>query len=313
MNVQSLDRLMRELAEQQQGVVGREQLREKGVCRQAVAARLRSPDWAEVTARVLRLVGMPRTDGQQAMAALLDAGDGSVLSHRSAAAAWGIPGFDMAELEVSRQRTGANRGSDLARLHHPCHLPPHHCTTRNGLPVTTLVRTVFDLAGSEKPGRAERVLHAALRAGLRWTTIEQHLYELARSGRPGIELMRELVATHGGRSALGSGLEVRFLRILLHAGLPEPRRQVDLGGHAPVGRVDFLYDDVRLVIEVNGTWSHSTSADVNRDQDRTARLVAAGYVVLPVSEHLLLGAPDEVVRLVRSARRRAATARSTLS
>jgi len=88
---------------------------------------------------------------------------------------------------------------------------------------------------------------------------------------------------------------------------------VDLGRHSWVGRVDFLYDDVRLVIEVNGAWTHSTSMDVGRDQYRTARLVAAGYTVLPVSEHLVLDAPEEVVRLVRSARRRAANAAPAFS
>jgi len=137
MNVQVLDRLMRNLAEQQQGVVGREQLRERGVCRQAVAARLRSPDWTAVTPRVLRLAGMPANDKQRAMSAVLDSGAGAVLSHRSAAAAWGLPGFNLAELELSRQRTGANRGTTLARLHHPCHLPPHHYTIHRGLPLRT--------------------------------------------------------------------------------------------------------------------------------------------------------------------------------
>ncbi len=313
MKAQALDRLMRELAEQQHGVVSREQLRDRGVCRQAVAARLRSPDWTAVTPRVLRVVGMPEDGEQRAMSAILDSGSGAVLSHRPAAALWGLPGFDMAELQVSRRRAGANRGTTLARLHHPCHLPAHHCTVRSGLPVTSLVRTVFDLAGSEYPGRAERALHAALRAGLRWSTIEAHMGELARRGRPGIQVMRALLTRHGGKPALGSGLEARFLRILLDAALPQPRRQVDLGGLAWVGRVDFLYDDLRLVMEVNGAWSHSTSMDAERDQHRTAQLVAAGYTVLPVPEYLVLSAPEEVVRLVRAARRRAANACSTFS
>lgn len=186
---------------------------------------------------------MPKDDEQRAMSAVLDSGDGAVLSHRSAAATWGLPGFDMTELEVSRPRTGANRATGLAQLHHPCDLPAHHCTTRDGLPVTTLARTVFDLTGTEHPGRAERALHAALRAGLRWTTIENYLNELARRGRPGIELMRELLAAHAGRPAMGSGLEARFLRLLLNAGLPQPRRQVDLGTDDWAGRVDFLYND----------------------------------------------------------------------
>ncbi len=116
----------------------------------------------------------------------------------------------------------------------------------------------------------------------------------------------DLGALHGDRSALGSGLEARFLRVLREAGLPEPRRQVDLGAECWLGRVDFLYDDVRLVVEVNGTWAHTTSMDVERDQHRTARLVAAGYSVLPLPQQLIRDGPEEVVRLVREARRRAA-------
>ncbi|HSH59455.1 MAG TPA: hypothetical protein VK988_07400 [Acidimicrobiales bacterium] len=172
--------------------------------------------------------------------------------------------------------------------------------------MTSLVRTVFDLAGAVHPARAERALHAALRAGLSWTALQTHLLAEARQGRDGISLMRQLVAGHQGKVALGSGLEVRFLRLLTDAGLPEPRRQVDVGAEGWVGRVDFLYEDVGLVLEVNGAWTHTTEPDLSRDQHRMARLVAAGYTVLPVPEHLIRGAPQEVVRLVRRARSRLA-------
>lgn len=101
-------------------------------------------------------------------------------------------------------------------------------------------------------------------------------------------------------------MEARFLRILKEAGLPEPRRQVDVGDYRWVGRVDFLYEDLNIVLEVNGAWHHSGTLEVQRDHHRTAKLVAAGYVVLPVPEHLIMTAPREVGRLVREARRRAA-------
>jgi very-short-patch-repair endonuclease len=249
---------------------------------------------------------MPETQEQRAMAAVLDAGPGAVVSHQSAAALWGLAGFNLEKLEVSRPREGGNRPTTLAELHHPRSLPLHHCTRRHQLPVTTLVRTVFDLAGSEYPARAEGALHSALRAGLRWATVREHLDEVAGKGRPGIRLMRELLAAHGDRPVLGSGLEARFLRVLRDVGLPEPRRQVDVGADSWIGRVDFLYEDVRLVIEVNGGWAHTSSMDVERDHHRTARLVAAGYTVLPVPEQLIRERPAEVGRLVREARRRAA-------
>jgi very-short-patch-repair endonuclease len=306
MDEQAMDGLMRRLAERQHGLVGRDQLRGRGISRHSVCCRLRSPDWMPVTSRVLRLVGMPESDEQRAVAAVLDAGEGSVLSHRSAAALWGLPGFDLRDLEVSRPRTGANRTTTLAKLHHPRFLPAHHCTEARGIPVTTLVRTIFDLAGSEHPGRAERAFHAALKRGLSWPTIEGHLSEVAERGRVGIALMRELVEDNREKPALDSGLEARFLSILRRAGLPEPRRQVDVGDAQWVGRVDFLYEELHLVLEVNGAWHHSGALEVQRDQHRTARLVAAGFTVLPIPEHLILSAPYEVVRLVREARGRAA-------
>ena len=223
-----------------------------------------------------------------------------------AAAVWGLPGFDLKELEVSRPRQGPNRSSTVAKVHHPRYLPPHHCGVRSCIPVTTLVRTVFDLAGTEHPARAEGALHSAVRAGMGWATLTKHLQEVASKGRPGIELMRELIAAHSDQPVLGSGLEARFVRIIKRADLPEPRRQVDVGAERWIGRVDFLYDDVRLVIEVNGSWAHTTSIDVERDQRRMAGLVSAGYAVLPLPEHLIRERPEEVVRLVREARRRAA-------
>ncbi len=170
-----------------------------------------------------------------------------MLSHQSAAALWGLPGFDLKELEVSRPREGPNRPTTVAKVHHPRYLPPHHCTVRCCIPVTTLVRTVFDLAATEHPARAERAIHSALRDGMRWAGAREHLQEVASKGRPGIELMRELIAAHSDQPALGSALEARFLRMIKGAGLPEPRRQVDVGAERWIGRVDFLYDDVRLV------------------------------------------------------------------
>ncbi len=303
-DARSVDHLMRVLAEQQHGLVSRDQLRPRGVNRQCVEKRLRSPDWAAISRRVLRLVGVPGTDEQRAMAAVLDAGEQAVLSHHSAAALWGLPGFRLRPLHASRSRSATKRPTALATVHHPVFLPPHHLASRRGIPVTTLVRTVFDVAGAVHPGLAEQAFHAALRLGLSWAAVEGHLGELGERGRDGISVMRQLVADHRGKAALESGLEGRFLAALRSAGLPEPRRQVDVGDRTWIARVDFLYDDVRLVLEVNGNWSHTAEPDVRRDQHRTARLVAAGYTVLPVPEHLVREAPGEAVRLVGQARRR---------
>lgn len=95
MDGRELDRRMRTWAAEQHALVGRDQLRSCGASRQAVANRLRSPDWEALTTRVMRLIGAPVTGEQRAMAAVLDAGDGAVISHAAAAALWGLPGFDL--------------------------------------------------------------------------------------------------------------------------------------------------------------------------------------------------------------------------
>lgn len=300
MDERTLDRLMRTIAERQHSLVAREQLRPLGASRPAVARRLRSPDWERVTDRVLRLVGSRRTDEQRAMAAVLDAGPGSVLSHAAAAALWDLPGFDLGVLHVSRSRTRSNRKSTASALHHPLVLPPSHCTTRLHVPVTTLARTVVDLAATEHEKRVERAANAAVRMGLTWSAIAQADGELP-GRRPGSGVVRRLLALHGGRPPLGSGLEATVLRLLAGAGLPEPRRQVDLGGAAWAGRVDFFYEHAGLVIEVDGDWSHSTSLDVLDDRARAAALRAAGFRVLRLPEDLVHRSPAEVVRLVRAA------------
>lgn len=310
MDERTTDGLMRALAGCQHALADWDGLRRFGVSRHAYQRRRRSADWVTVSERVIRLVGAPVTDEQRVLAAVLDAGAGSVASHRSAAALWALPGFDHGPVELSRPRSGRSRLTALATVHHPLVLPDHHRSIRQGVPVTTLARAVCDLAGLERPNRLERALQAALRAGMPWPALEATMADLDRPGRAGVAVLRALVERHRGRPAMGSGLECRFLVILRGAGLPEPRRQVDLGGERWVGRVDWLYDDAALVIEVNGRWAHSTALDVEHDQRRTAGLVAAGYTVLPISEELIMNSPGEVVRLVAAARHRLSRQRS---
>ncbi|HET7489852.1 MAG TPA: DUF559 domain-containing protein [Acidimicrobiales bacterium] len=295
-----LDEKMRELAGRQHAVVGREQLRALGATRQAARRREVSTDWEPVTRRVLRLAGAPVTDRQRAMAAVLDAGAGALLSHASAAALWGLAGFDLGRLEVTRARRGPNRSTSLARLHHPIRLPAHHATERDGIPVTTLARTVADLAATEHVLRVERAAHAAVRMGLTWAALAAVHDELP-AHRPGIRAMRALLAANAGLAPLGSGLEGTVLRLLADAGLPAPRRQVDLGGDDWIGRVDFYFGEARLVLEVDGQWCHAAPPDVLHDGRRTAALEEAGFRVLRVPEAMVRDTPGEVARLVRRA------------
>ncbi len=82
------------------------------------------------------------------MAALLDAGEESVLAFESAAFVYRWPGFALAPIYVSRPPRFASRPTALSEAHHPLYLPKHHLLVVNGVRVTSPTRTLFDLANS---------------------------------------------------------------------------------------------------------------------------------------------------------------------
>jgi hypothetical protein len=148
------------------------------------------------------------------MAAVLDCGEGSVASHRTAAALWGLHGFRLDALDVIRPRTrDAARRCSLATVHEPRLLLLHHCTVLDGIPVTTPARTLFDLAGIAHPGRVERAVDNALsRSPALLPRLHAMLPEMAQRGRTGITLMREILAARpAGYIAPASGLESRVI------------------------------------------------------------------------------------------------------
>ena len=115
--------------------------------------------------------------------------------------------------------------------------------------------------------------------------------------------MRQLVAERNdGQPAPESELEARFLRLLRHAGLPEPVRQLDAGdGDEWVGRADFAYPRSRLLIELDGRRHHTALLDWEHDLGRENRLVVGGWRVLRVTWNEVTQHPDRVTALVRRA------------
>jgi very-short-patch-repair endonuclease len=241
------------------------------------------------------------------MAAVLDAGPGAVASHRTAAALWRLPGFDLSHRDVSRLHGGDHEPSSLSTLHHPRLLPAHHMTVLAGIPVTTPGRTLFDLAAILPPARTERAVDNALAASPALLNVLHRLLpELAQRGRTGIRTMRAILADRpAGYIAPASGLEARVVRLLADAGI-RTRRQVDLGGDDWIGRVDLVVEGARLVIEVDSARFHASRLDRARDTTRDAALRKTGREVVRVTEEEAWHAPGEVIRKVRSALRHAA-------
>lgn len=296
---------MRHLAGQQHSVVSRTQVRRLGADRWSLGRRLNSGEWEAPTPEVLRLVGSRPTFCQRCMIAALHYGGGTVVSGVAAARLWGLPGFSSPEIEVSRHRrraTHQRQGIEVV-LHRPRLLPEHHCTSHQGIPVTTPARTLFDLAGSLHPGRTERALDNALtRKLVALETMRTVTIELLEHGRTGSALMRRLLVARGADYIPpASGLEARFLAVLARAGIEAPECQVDVGGDCWIGRVDHLFRRWHVVAEIDSELHHSSKLDRESDARRDDALRSAGFDVLRFTDEQVWEHPDEVVAEVRAA------------
>ena len=155
-------------------------------------------------------------------------------------------------------------------MHEVLDLEPDHVTVLDGIPVATPTRTVFELAGSVHPQRAERALDSMWARNLTSRPLlDQMLDDWADRGRAGTVLMRELLEARAfGYVPPASNLEARFATLAERFCVGPFRRQVDLGGQAWIGRVDFLHAHCPLVVEVLSELYHAALVDQEADARR---------------------------------------------
>ena len=274
--------MVRELAERQHGVVGRRQLWEIDVDDQVLHHRIETGMLVPFAADVLRLAGAPITDASIAMAGVLDSPGKAYLSHRSAAAWWGLPGYSIDRpVHTVIPWQGTTRRTRLSIVHYHRALPLDHLRELNGVPVTSPALTIFLLAGSQHPARTERALDNAWSMGLvTHQTMHVLLHRLAARGRNGIRIMRKLLADRpADYVAPQTGLEARADRLARDVGVVL-RRQVNSGNDDWIGRVDFMIEDTNKVIEVLSRRYHGSLLDRLSDEKRFTRLNEAGFQVL---------------------------------
>lgn len=298
---------LRKKAATQHALVAWEQARAMGYSRDALRHRIARGEWERVTPRVLGLAAAPKDEHRRVMAAVLDAGHGAVAGRRTAAGLWQVPGFPGdGSIELARERSASGHRTSLGHLYPVRYLPGHLVTQVEGIPVVSLPYLLFQLAGSERPDRVERALATIVtRSPAVLVRLHELLPELAEHGRNGIVFMREWLKRNPvGSRVVASGLEGRFERILRESGQRPLERQVDLGGHEWIGRVDFVDLEFMIVFEVDSLIHHTSELDAALDAERDAELLAAGFrAVVRIAEEWIWYERERAVALVREARR----------
>ncbi|MEO7557118.1 MAG: DUF559 domain-containing protein [Acidimicrobiales bacterium] len=311
----ALDAALASLAAQQHGTFSRRQASDLGFNARSMRNRVAQRRWLQLAYDVLALAGTPPTVERRQWAALLEGGRRAVLSHNTAAALHGLTGFDDDRLHVTRHET-RRHGLTLSRLHLTAWLPEDHLVERQGLAVTSIARTVFDLGGDPAPHvwrhdgllaihdrRMARALDTSLaRLGNTIDAQARVLASLGRRGRPGSAVMRRLMeGLTDSYTPTESALEQLFVEMCAAHGLEQPTRQCVLGMKAIIGRVDFTYLSAHLVIEVDGRAWHESRSDAEADRWRDNQLHAAGYRVLRFRWRDLMDDPERVVHTIRAA------------
>jgi very-short-patch-repair endonuclease len=282
--VETLDQLVNRIAEAHHGVFAAHHLRELEVSRHIRTRRLATGRWDQVHERVYRVVGTPLTWRGQLLAACWAGGVRAVGSHRSAAELWETPGRSVKAVEITCPRWRRAQHDGLI-VHESLALDDVDLTTRDKIPVTTMSRTLFDLAAVVGRTTVDLAVATALRRELTTMSELEAVYErLASRGRAGTTKFRAVLELHrASRTQTESEAEHLILRMLAEHGLPEPVPQYEVRDRDGrlVARVDFAYPELKIAIEYD-SYAHHLGTEAH-DRDGARRNAIVGLEWIPIT------------------------------
>jgi hypothetical protein len=254
-------------------VVSRAQLLTLGFTEEAIDHRVATGRLWRLT-RGIYSVGPPRgTNEQRWTAAVLACGDEAALSHRSAAALWDIGAELPRRTDVSVRRRCTVRRRGLLARSRPS-LAASEFVERDGIPVTSIVQTLVDLATELPDGPLERAVNEADKHDL----IDPEALRVAlddRRGQPGAKRLTALLDKRTFRLS-DQELERLFRPIAAAAGHPVELTKAWVNEL----EVDFYWPSLELVVETDGLRYHRTPSAQARDRVRDQTHTAAGLTQL---------------------------------
>jgi very-short-patch-repair endonuclease len=272
------------IAQRQWGVLSLPQLRQAGIG-EAATRRLVARGYLVRLYRGVYAIGHEplRIEGRL-LAALFHAGEGSALSHTTAAWWWRLIEAIPITIHISTpNRPAPARG---LKIHRPRRV---EAVRERDLIVTPVERTLVDVASMKNESLLRRTLAEADHRNLLDPVA---LTAQLRRGLPGGRALRQALAQHLPQlAAAESELEWRFLLLLEAAGLPLPETQVWIEGF----RVDALFRSHRLVVELDGHATHANPAGNEADRRREMILRRAGYTVVRYTWEQVTQRPGQVI------------------
>ena len=274
------DLCVSQLAEQHHGVLSASHLSALGVPDHVRRHRLTSGRWELVYDRVYRIVGTPLEWRGHVVAACWAGGTRALASFRTAAELREFPGRSNKSVEITCPRWRRARHEGLV-VHESLALDAEDHDVVDGIPTTSVTRTLFDLASVPPRSVVDLAIENALRRHLvTKAELEQTLIRLGRRGRPGTQEFRRSVELHLiDRRLTESEAELRLLRLIEGLGFPTPIPQFEIrddDGHV-VARVDFAYPELKIAIEYDSYAHHLGTDSHDRDGARRNTIVGLGW------------------------------------
>ena len=214
-----------------------------------------------------------------------------VLSHTTAAAAWEMLQTNSGLIHVTIPGAAGRERRTGIRIHRSVTFESHDTTTHRGIPITTPIRTVLDVAATLEGRRLEQLLDRAERR-LDFAELQQRL--AAHPTRPGSPSLRAVLSHYVvGSAVTRSELEEMFLRLCDDHGLPRPEVNICIEGM----ECDFVWWDARLIVEVDGFAFHRSRFAADRERDVVLKL--AGWEVLRFAYEHVADRPRWVAAAIR--------------
>jgi predicted transcriptional regulator of viral defense system len=284
-----------QIATRQHGVVARRQLSTLGFGRKAIEAALAEGRLSPIHEEVFAVGHMRVPRRGYWWAAVLAYGPGAVLSHQSAVVLWGLRRRRRAPIHVTARcgRQGVRRRQGI--WIHRCKLRAEEATAHEGIPVTTVARTLFDFAEVAPYEELRKTAEAADRRNLLRLRELESICERGR-GRRALRPVRRLLTELGAPTEGRSPLEIRFAEFLREHGIPAPAQNVLVLGH----EVDALWPAAKLVVELDSWEHHGDRAAFERDRARDPEFLLAGYRTIRITHRRLDNEAQRVAAEIRA-------------